>query len=244
MSSTYTYPGVYIQELPSPVHPITGVATSITAFVGYTATGIDNRAEMIFSFADYQRLFGGLAANSELSYAVQQFFQNGGSMAYVVRVPPDQSAPATVVFAELTFSALSSGAWANGQLIIDVDTIGLAKSLTGTVGVTAGNTTVTGQSFNTMLKVGQWLIFGSDITQTAYQIQSINSAGTSLILVGTGYAEATNAATTAVVLNDPTAFNLTITNLGNSSQPESFPAVSLNPNLIAWSTITTTARRS
>ena len=61
MSSTYAYPGVYIQELPSPVHPITGVATSVAAFVGYTATGIDNRAEMIFSFSDYQRLFGGLA---------------------------------------------------------------------------------------------------------------------------------------------------------------------------------------
>ena len=36
MSSTYTYPGVYIQELPSAVHTITGVATSIAAFVGYT----------------------------------------------------------------------------------------------------------------------------------------------------------------------------------------------------------------
>ena len=87
MSSTYTYPGVYIQELTSPVHTIAGVATSIAAFVGYTARGIDNRAEAIFSFADFQRLFGGLASNSEVSYAVQQFFQNGGTQAYVVRVP-------------------------------------------------------------------------------------------------------------------------------------------------------------
>ena len=39
MSSTYSYPGVYIQELSSPVHTIAGVATSITAFVGYTARG-------------------------------------------------------------------------------------------------------------------------------------------------------------------------------------------------------------
>jgi uncharacterized protein len=135
MSSTYTYPGVYIQELPSPVHPITGVATSVAAFVGYTATGIDNRAEMIFSFSDYQRLFGGLASNSELSYAVQQFFLNGGSQAWVVRTPGSYNSPseqvyADVVFGAMTFSALSSGAWANGQLLIDIDIQGLNLSST------------------------------------------------------------------------------------------------------------------
>src|SRR5262249_61476985 len=81
MPITPTYPGVYIQELPSAVHPITGVATSIGAFVGYTARGIDNRAQQIFSFSDYERLYGGVASNSELSYAVQQFFANGGDPA-------------------------------------------------------------------------------------------------------------------------------------------------------------------
>ena len=135
MSSVYTYPGVYIQELPSPVHAITGVATSITAFVGYTARGIDNRAQAIYSFADYQRLYGGLASNSELSYSVQQFFQNGGSQAYVVRTPGHYNSGtavkyATVSFGDLVFSALSSGAWANGQLLVDVDVQGLNLSTT------------------------------------------------------------------------------------------------------------------
>ena len=51
--ATYSYPGVYVQELPSPVHPITGVPTSIAAFVGYTASGIDNRAQEIFSSARF-----------------------------------------------------------------------------------------------------------------------------------------------------------------------------------------------
>ena len=86
MSTVYSYHGVYIR-LPSPVHAITGVATSIAAFVGYTARGIDNRAQAIYSFGDFQRLYGGLASNSEVSYAVQQFYQNGGSQAYVVRTP-------------------------------------------------------------------------------------------------------------------------------------------------------------
>ena len=56
-----TYPGVYIEEVSSGVHSITGVATSITAFVGYTKRGLDNRATQIFSFADFERGFGGLA---------------------------------------------------------------------------------------------------------------------------------------------------------------------------------------
>jgi uncharacterized protein len=138
MSSVYTYPGVYIQELPSPVHSIAGVATSIAAFVGYTARGIDNRAQAIYSFSDFQRLYGGLASNSEVSYGVQQFYQNGGSQAYVVRTPMHYPTTGSVIYAQagfgaaqspategLTFSALSSGQWANGQLLLDVDLQGL-----------------------------------------------------------------------------------------------------------------------
>jgi phage tail sheath protein FI len=117
----YTYPGVYIQELQSPVHAITGVATSITAFVGYTAQGIDNRAQAIFNLGQYTQYFGHVVPDSEVSYAVSQFYQVApGAQAYVVRVPKAGGA-AAVTFAGLTFKALSSGAWANGNLLIDVD---------------------------------------------------------------------------------------------------------------------------
>ena len=137
MPASPTYPGVYIQELQSPVHSITGVATSVAAFVGYTARGIDNRAQAVYSFSDFERLYGGLASNSELGYSVQQFFQNGGSQAYVVRAPMHYSGAspvpyAEVAFANLTFSALSSGQWANGQLLIDADLRRL--DLTGATG--------------------------------------------------------------------------------------------------------------
>ena len=137
MTISYTYPGVYIQELPSPVHAITGVATSIGAFVGYTSSGIDNRAQGIFSFADFQRLFGGLASDSELSYAVQLFYLNGGSQAYVVRVPKHGAVAAAVTFGGLKFTALSSGAWANGNLLIDVDVQNL--NLTAAASATSGD---------------------------------------------------------------------------------------------------------
>jgi uncharacterized protein len=55
-----TYPGVYIEEIPSGVRTITGVATSITAFIGRAKKGPVNKAITINSFADYERIFGGL----------------------------------------------------------------------------------------------------------------------------------------------------------------------------------------
>src|SRR2546421_3552144 len=79
-------PGVYVYEIPSGVHTITGVATSITAFVGLAKAGPVNVATRVLSFADYERTFGGLVAYSQMGYAVQQFFLNGGSEAWIVRV--------------------------------------------------------------------------------------------------------------------------------------------------------------
>jgi uncharacterized protein len=125
MSTSYSYPGVYIQELQSPVHAISAVATSITAFVGYTPKGIDNRAEAIYSFSDFERLFGGLALDSEVGYAVQQFYQNNGAQAYVVRIPKHQAKGSSVTFDGITFTALSSGTWSNGKVLIDVDVVGV-----------------------------------------------------------------------------------------------------------------------
>jgi phage tail sheath protein FI len=123
-----TYPGVYIEEIPSGVHTITGVATSITAFVGYTARGPVNRGVRILSMADFERDFGGLAIDSPLSYAVQQFFQNGGTDAVVVRVALNAAA-ARVSLATgtgagapvaLIARAVSEGTWGN-NLRLDVD---------------------------------------------------------------------------------------------------------------------------
>ena len=86
MPSTLTYPGVYIEEIPSGVRTITGVATSITAFVGRALRGPVNEAVVINSFGDYERVFGGLWLDSSLSYAVRDFFLNGGGQAIVVRL--------------------------------------------------------------------------------------------------------------------------------------------------------------
>jgi uncharacterized protein len=81
-----TYPGVYIEELPSGVRTITGVATSITAFIGRTLRGPVNKAITINSWGDFERTFGGLWLESTLSYAVRDYYLNGGSQAIIVRL--------------------------------------------------------------------------------------------------------------------------------------------------------------
>ena len=86
MPTVLSYPGVYIEELPSAVRTITGVPTSITAFVGRAWKGPIDEPVTINSLADYERTFGGLWVGSTMSYAVAQFFANGGGQAIVVRV--------------------------------------------------------------------------------------------------------------------------------------------------------------
>ena len=86
MPTTPTHPGVYIEEMPSVIRPISAVPTSITAFVGRARRGPVNKPVRIQSFAEYSRTFGGLWQPSTMSYAVRQFFQNGGSEALIVRV--------------------------------------------------------------------------------------------------------------------------------------------------------------
>ncbi|MFQ5526887.1 MAG: phage tail sheath family protein [Thermoanaerobaculia bacterium] len=85
-----SYPGVYVEELPSTEKTVTGVSTSTTAFVDCFARGPmsnerEAKAQQLFNYRDFQRIFGGLYAKSEASYAIMQFFQNGGQTAWVVR---------------------------------------------------------------------------------------------------------------------------------------------------------------
>jgi phage tail sheath protein FI len=127
MPATLPYPGVYIEEVPSGVRTITGVATSITAFVGSSLRGPVNQPVRIGSFGDFERVFGSLARSSRMSYAVQQFFTNGGSDALIVRVVRTESddqqenaAPATAQIGGLSLEAGNPGAWGN-RLSVTID---------------------------------------------------------------------------------------------------------------------------
>ncbi len=96
MSLAYTYPGIYIQELPLSAHTISPAPTSIAAFVGYThpwKTQQFNTAIEIFSYSDYETNFGAIYSSSaivsDVARAVYEFFQNGGTDAYVVGLQPN-----------------------------------------------------------------------------------------------------------------------------------------------------------
>lgn len=109
-----SYPGVYIQELSSGVHTITGVATSIAAFIGRAIQGPVNKATTITSYGDFERIFGGLTPDSFLGYAVQDFFRNGGGQAIIVRLYKTAAAAlATFAPGGLPLRASSEGEWAN-----------------------------------------------------------------------------------------------------------------------------------
>jgi phage tail sheath protein FI len=86
MPSSLTYPGVYVEEIASGVRTITGVATSITAFIGRTLRGPVNEPVIVNNFGEFERRFGGLAPDHTVAYAVQDFFANGGSQALIVRL--------------------------------------------------------------------------------------------------------------------------------------------------------------
>lgn len=86
MPVTPTYPGVYLQEISSGVRTITGVATSITAFIGRAQRGPTNEAVTINSFGDFERIFGGLWLDSSLGFAVRDFYLNGGSQGIITRL--------------------------------------------------------------------------------------------------------------------------------------------------------------
>ena len=121
MPAALSYPGVYLQELPSGVRTITGVATSITAFVGRAAAGPTDEPVMLTGFADYERRFGGLDAASPMSYQVRDFYLNGGALALVVRVAHEDAEAATIRLAgsgaspteDLVLVASSAGDWGN-----------------------------------------------------------------------------------------------------------------------------------
>ena len=143
MPATLTYPGVYIEEIPSGVRTITGVATSITAFIGRALRGPTDDPITINSYGDFERIFGGLWVDSSLGYAVRDFYLNGGSQAIIVRVfhaalPANPVVPTNTPLSvgNFTLEAAQKGLWGGGlrfaiDAIVSNDValaIGLAKT--------------------------------------------------------------------------------------------------------------------
>ena len=134
----YLSPGVYVEEFDSGIKAMEGVGTSTAGFVGMAQKGpVSGLPVLITSMADYQRRFGGYLSERVyggmrfLPYAVEQFFNNGGSSCYVMRVcntdkengGADAAKAKIKITSEgtseeevqfLSIQAANPGAWGNG----------------------------------------------------------------------------------------------------------------------------------
>ena len=127
--ATLTYPGVYVEEVSSGVRPIAAASTSIAAFLGVAEKGPLKKAVKVFNFIEYQNLYGGFLDGYFLGQAVFQFFNNGGTQCYIVRVSGENTMTANIVLNDrgataqqsLTISAVSPGVWGNKLAVVIAD---------------------------------------------------------------------------------------------------------------------------
>lgn len=118
MATNYNHPGIYIEEVPS-ARNIQGASTSTAAFVGVTELGTDlgltEQPTLITSWNAYQRSFGGLVWNGMVSWAVFEFFNEGGNACYVVQAKDSSGngKKATGTVGSIKLTAVTSGTWAN-----------------------------------------------------------------------------------------------------------------------------------
>jgi uncharacterized protein len=183
MPATLSYPGVYIEEIPSGVRTITGVATSITAFVGRAAKGPGDAdgPVTINSYGDYERTFGALDPAYPMGYAVRDFYLNGGAQAVIVRVYKGDASKAKAQFAitNLPLEAASAGIWGN-QLRVRVDNH-VSPDVAALYGLTAAdlfNVTVRDMASGT-----QESFLNVSVKESPRRVDRVLLAGSSLIRV-------------------------------------------------------------
>lgn len=121
----YLSPGVYVEEYDSGAVPMQGVSTSTAGFIGLAERGpVIGQPQRITSFAEYRRIYGGYLSAADygfaryLPYAVEQFFINGGSRAYIMRVVPENAKTGSANTGVLKIDAASPGAWADNMRVI------------------------------------------------------------------------------------------------------------------------------
>ena len=97
---TYTAPGVYVEEVASSSKSLSATPTAVAAFVGFTErapsddpndpNGVAPR--LVTSWTQFETLYGGFAPGCVLPLSVYGYFANGGSIAYICRVPNSEPA--------------------------------------------------------------------------------------------------------------------------------------------------------
>lgn len=125
----YLSPGVYVEEFESGGKPMEGVGTSTAGFIGLAERGpIEGVPQLVTNFADFKRKYGGYLSENEfgeyrfLAYAVEHFFINGGSRAFISRVAPGDAKCASgnvpAAAPVLAIWAKNPGVWGNNINIV------------------------------------------------------------------------------------------------------------------------------
>ena len=125
----YLSPGVYVEEFDSGGKPMEGVGTSTAGFVGAAQKGpVEGLPQLVTNFSDFRRIYGGYLSENEygnyrfLAYAVEHFFINGGSRAFIMRVAPGDAAcakagaPAGTPVIQM--AARNPGLWGNSLRVV------------------------------------------------------------------------------------------------------------------------------
>src|SRR5258708_9736811 len=86
MPVTPTYPGVYVQEVPSGVRTIVGVSSSLGMFLGMADQGPMFDPLEFTNYTDFVRTFGDNTTKTQMANYVRMFFLNGGTDCYVMRI--------------------------------------------------------------------------------------------------------------------------------------------------------------
>lgn len=92
---TYAAPGVYVEEVPSSDKSLSAAPTAIAAFVGFTERAPADDPQdpeglaprLVTSWSQYEQLYGSFCEGAVLPLSVYGYFANGGSIAYIVRIP-------------------------------------------------------------------------------------------------------------------------------------------------------------
>src|SRR5690348_14729869 len=128
MATAYLTPGVYVEEVDRGPKPIEGVGTAVAAFLGVAEKGPIGQATMIANWTQYTEIFGDFVPGAYMAQAVYGYFNNGGTLCFIVRVGDESAgdAPPPPVVAEIaakaggsTLKAIARDASAEG-LSVDV----------------------------------------------------------------------------------------------------------------------------
>ncbi|MGF2040556.1 MAG: phage tail sheath family protein [Nostoc sp. CmiVER01] len=143
-------PGVYYKERVQP--PEQKLQTGVPVFLGYTTKVPEdnhsnkkfNKPQTLTVWAQFERYFGKPAHNSYLPYAVRGFFQNGGSLCYVVplqeNISPSAALLAGLEAIELLYTidlvcvpdimrSLPPGNWTNDPCAPEIEQLPISENL-------------------------------------------------------------------------------------------------------------------